>query len=120
MKNLFHLLAIDAIISLLYSIINNFSTYSFLNCAFIVGMIYFLFGLLCFVWEKGFFNITLFSFNKLSQQLQRRKGMLPEDNNITIEDYICRENHFHLTNSLLISGLLVSASSIGISFIAIS
>ncbi|WP_042275910.1 DUF3899 domain-containing protein [[Clostridium] dakarense] len=120
MKNVLHLLAIDAIVSILYSIINKFSTYSFLNCAFIVGMIYFLFGLLCFVWEKGFFNITLFSFNKISQQFQRRKGILPEDNNITIEDYICRQNSFHLTNSLLISGLLISITSIGISFIVIS
>lgn len=120
MKNIIHLLAIDAIVSIIYSILNNFSTYSFLNCAFIVGMIYFLFGLLCFVWEKGFFDITFFSFNKLSQQFQRKKGMLPDDSNITIEDYICRENSFHLTSSLLISGLLISIASIGISFISIS
>lgn len=120
MKNTFQLLAINAIISLLYSIINKFSAYSFLNCAFIVGMIYFLFGLLCFVWEKGFFNITLFSFNKLSQEFQKRKGVLTEDINMTIEDYVNRENSFYLTNSLLISGLLISAITIGISFLFIS
>lgn len=120
MKNTFKLLAINAIISLLYSIINKFSAYSFLNCAFIVGMIYLLFGLLCFVWEKGFFNITLFSFNKLSQEFQRRKGVLAEDINMTIEDYVNRENNFYLTNSLLISGFLISVITIGISFMFIS
>lgn len=120
MKSTFQLLAINAIISLFYAIINKFSPYSFINCAFMVGMVYFLFGLLCFVWEKGFFNITLFSFNKLSNEFQRRKGILPEDSDITIEEYVHRENNFFLTNSLLTSGLLISVITIGISFIYIS
>ncbi|MCR8746092.1 DUF3899 domain-containing protein [Romboutsia lituseburensis] len=120
MKHFLTLLAFDGIISTIYAIFSDFSKYSFLNCAFIIGMIYFLFGLMCFVWEKGFFNITIFAFNKLGQQLQKKRGVLCDDADITIDDFINRENNFFLTYNLLFSGLLISAISIGISFISIS
>jgi len=120
MKHFTLLIAFDVIISSIYSIISHFSRFSFLNCAFIIGIIYFLFGAMCFVWEKGFFNITLFAFNKLGQQVQKKRGVLHNDANITIEDYIHRKNSFYLTYDLLLCGILISVISIIISFIAIS
>lgn len=120
MKHFSLLIAFDVIISSIYSIISDFSRFSFLNCSFIIGMIYFLFGAICFVWEKGFFNITLFAFNKLGQQLQKKRGILYNDADITIEDYIHKKNDFYLTYNLLLCGLLISVISISISFIAIS
>jgi len=120
MKHFSLLIAFDAIFSLIYYIISGFSQFSFLNCVFIIGMIYFLLGSMCFVWEKGFFNITLFAFNKLGQQLQKKRGVLCNDTDIKIEDYIHRKNSFYLTYNLLLCGLLISVVSISISFIAIS
>jgi len=119
MKHFSLLIAFDVIFSLIYYVINDFSKFSFLNCVFIIGMIYFLFGAMCFVWEKGFFNITLFAFNKLGQQLQKKRGVLCNDADIKIEDYIHRENSFYLTYNLLLCGLLISVVSISISFIVI-
>ena len=119
MKHFFTLLAFDFIISIFYTIIRGFSQFSFINCLFIIGMIYFLFGLLCFVWEKGFFNITIFSFNKINQKIQKKRGVLTEDTNLTLDDYICKTNHFYLTNSLLLCGGIVSFVSIFISFMYI-
>jgi hypothetical protein len=120
MKHFSLLIAFDAIISSIYSIISGFSRFSFLNCAFIIGMVYFLFGAMCFVYEKGFFNITLFAFNKLGQQLQKKRGVLCNDADIKIEDYVHRKNNFYLTYNLLLCGLLISVVSISISFIVIS
>lgn len=82
-------------------------------------MTYLMFGGLCFVWEKGFFDITIFSFNKISQQIQKKKGILSNDQDITIDDYISRDNSFKLTNHLLCSGTLVSIFCIIFSFYAI-
>lgn len=120
MKHFSILLAFNLISSTIYSIFSGFSRFSFINCVFTIGMIYFLFGSMCFIWEKGFFNITIYAFNKLGQQLQRRKGTLCNDNDITIDDYTHRENNFFLTNNLLLCGLIISSVSLVISFISIS
>lgn len=119
MKYIMRLISFNIIISFLFSTINDFSRFSFLNCSFVVGMIYLLFGGLCFVWEKGFFDITIFSFNKISQQIQKKKGILSNDQDITIDDYISRDNSFRLTNPLLYSGTLASTLCIILSFYAI-
>ncbi|MGL6108110.1 DUF3899 domain-containing protein [Romboutsia sp.] len=116
MKHFFTFLAFDFIISLFYTIIRDFSQYSFINSVFFIGMIYLLFGALCFVWERGFFNVTIFSFNKINQQIQKKRGVLTEDTNLTLDDYICRTNHFYLTNSLLCCGAFISFVSIIVSF----
>ena len=120
MKHFSSLLAFNIIISSIYSIISGFSKFSFLNCAFIIGMIYFLFGTMCFMWEKGFFNITLYAFNKLSQETQKKNRILCNDTDVTIEDYINKKNSFFLTSNLLICGFFISVICIGISFVAIS
>ena len=120
MKHFSMLLAINLLISFFYDIISkNSNTFAFINCSFIIGMAYFLSGCLFYVWEKGFFNITLFSFNKISQQIQKRRGILTDDCNITLDDYIYRKNKFFLTNSLLICGGFVSTLCIIISFLYI-
>lgn len=119
LKYIIRLISFNLIISLIFSTINDFSRFSFLNCSFIIGMIYLLFGGLCFVWEKGFFDITIFSFNKISQQIQKKKGVLSNDQDITIDDYISRDNNFKLTKPLLCSGTLFSTLCIILSFYAI-
>ena len=120
MKHFSILLAFNLISSTIYTMISGFSPFSFLNSTFVIGMIYFLFGSMCFVWEKGFFNITIFAFNKLGNQLQKKRGVLCDDANITIDDYVHRKNSFRFTNSLLLCGVLISIVSICISFITIS
>ncbi|MGL5312728.1 MAG: DUF3899 domain-containing protein [Peptostreptococcaceae bacterium] len=123
LKHFFTLLAFDFIVSLfytiVYTIIRGFSSYSFINCLFIIGMIYFLFGALCFVWERGFFNITIFSFNKINHQIQKRRGVLTNDADVTLDDYVNRTNSFYLTNSLLSCGGFISIASIFVSFMYI-
>lgn len=120
MKNFLSLLAFNFIFSIIYAIISGFGTYSFINCAFIIGMFYFLSGAMCFVWEKGFFNITTYAFNKLGQHFQKNRGTLTEDASITIDDYINRKNKFFLTYNLLFAGLLISVGTVCISFTMIS
>ena len=120
MKHFSMLLAINLLNSFFYDIISkNSNTFAFINCAFIIGMVYFLSGCLFYVWEKGFFNITLFSFNKISQQIQKRRGIKTEGSKITLDDYIYRKNKFFLTKSLLSSGGFVSTLCIFISFLYI-
>lgn len=120
MKHFSILLAINLLISFFYDIISKTSnTFDFINCAFIIGMAYFLSGSLFYVWERGFFNITLFSFNKISKQIQKRRGLMTDDCNITLDDYIYRKNKFFLTNSLLICGGVVSTLCIILSFLYI-
>lgn len=120
MNNFSILLAIDLLISIFYDIISkNSNNFAFINCAFIIGMLYFLAGSLCYVWEKGFFNITLFSFNKINKEIQKRRGLLTDDYNVTLDDYVYKKNKFFLTSSLLICGGLISSLCIIISFLYI-
>ena len=101
MKNFSMLLAIDLLISFFYDIISkNSNNFAFINFSFIIGMFYFLASSLCYVWEKGFFNITLFSFKKINNEIQKRKGLLTDDDNVTLEDYVYRKNKFFLTSNL--------------------
>ncbi|RDY25459.1 DUF3899 domain-containing protein [Romboutsia weinsteinii] len=116
MKKFSTLVAINLLFSLFFSIFVGFKSFSFINSSFTIGMLYLLCGILCFVWEKGFFNIALFSFNKIAQQLQKRKGVLIDETSITIEDYANRENSFIYTVPLLSSGLIISSLTTLISF----
>lgn len=116
MKKFSALIAIDALFSTFYTLFVGFEKFSFLNSSFIIGMIYLLCGVLCFVWEKGFFNITLFSFNKISQQFNKKRGLLLEESNLTLDSYIYKENSFSYTSSLIYSGLIISILTTIISF----
>ncbi len=110
------LLAINVVISAFYSLISkNSNNFDFINSMFTVGMLYFLFGLLCFVYEKGFFNITLYSFNKVSDYFQKKRGV-PIEKEASIEDYIGRDNSFFLTDALTWCGALTSIICIIVSF----
>ena len=120
LKHFSILLAINLLISFFYDMISkNSNNFAFINCAFIIGMVYFLSGCLCYVWEKGFFNITLFSFSKISQEIQKRRGILTDDHNISLDDYIFRKNKFFLTTNLLMCGGVVSILCIILSFLYI-
>lgn len=116
MKENSTLIAINLFFSLLYTILKKFELFSFINCSFIIGMFYLMFGVLCFVWEKGFFNLTLFSFNKISQNIQKRRGVLIDEPDITLEDFMTKQNHFSYTTSLLTSGILISSITTLLSF----
>lgn len=113
-------IAIDIIISMFYSIFCGFKQYSFINCSFLLGMLFFLFGILCYVWEKGFFNIIIYSFNKIGQQLHKSQGVLTEESNITIEEFAHRKNSFKYTYNLLGSGFIISLTTTILSFLAVS
>lgn len=106
----------NVFISYFYCIINNFEKYSFINSSFVIGMFYLIIGLLFFVGEKGFFNLTLYSFNKLYQQQQKRKGLL-NDPEITIEEYVTKKYSFASTSSLLSSGFIISTIALMLSFV---
>ncbi len=116
MKKFSILIAIDAFFSTFYSLFIGSKKFAFLNCSFTIGMIYLLFGALCFIWEKGFFNITLFSFNKINKQLQKKRGILLEETDLTLDDYIYKKNNFSYTSSLLYSGFIISILTTIISF----
>lgn len=120
MKYSLSLIAINFFISFFYNIISKTSnSYDFINCSFVIGMFYLLFGLLSYVWEKGFFNITLYSFKKINNQIQKRKGLLTNEYSISLDDYIYKENKFFLTSNLLICGSIISILCIIISFLFI-
>lgn len=116
MKKSAILISINLLFSLLYTVSTKFKLISFINCSFVIGIFYLMFGILCYVWEKGFFNITLFSFNKISQQIRKKRGILVDEPNIILEDYLKKQNYFSYTTSLLISGLLISSITTILSF----
>lgn len=119
MKFSFLLLAINILISFLYNLVSKHNSFGFINCSFTIGMIYFLSGSLFYVWEKGFFNITLFSFKKIHIQMQKRRGLIFDDYNINLDDYLYRKNNFFLTKYLLSCGSTISCLCIIISFLFI-
>lgn len=116
MKNSIILIAFNVIFSIFFSIFVGFRSFAFLNCSFIISMIYLLFGVLCFVWEKGFFNITLFSFNKLAQQLNKKRGILIEESNLQLSDYTYKENSFYYTSHLILCGSIMAIFITVVSF----
>ncbi len=119
MKKFYKLISINLIISLIYCIIRNFERFSFINSSFIIGMFYLSVGALFYVSEKGFFNLTLYSFNKICQENRRRKGVLCEAS-ITVDDYINKRYKFENTNPLLSSGSIISITTLIISFLMYS
>ncbi len=116
MKKFQKLILVNLILSLIYCMINSFERFSFINASFIVGMIYLALGVFFYVAEQGVFNLTIYAYNKLCNQLQRSRGILSEGN-ITIDDYINKKYEFANTNSLLSSGLIISLSTLFLSFI---
>ena len=116
MKKFYKLIFINLLFSFIFCIISKFERFSFLNASFTIGMFYLSIGALFFVSEKGFFNMTLYSFNKICEENRRRKGVLCEST-ITVDDYINRRYKFTITNPLLSSGCIISLTSLIISFL---
>lgn len=119
MKKSYILISINLILSLIYCFIANFERFSFLNSSFTIGMAYLAVGSLFYVSEKGFFNMTLYAFNKICQENQKRKGTL-DGPSVTIDDYINKRYKFANTNSLLSSGLIISVTTLALSFLMYS
>lgn len=119
MKKIYKLVLINLIFSFIFCIIKNFERFSFFDASFVIGMFYLSAGALFFVSEKGFFNMTLYSFNKVCEINRKHKGVLCEPS-ITVDDYINKRYKFSITNPLLTSGCIISISSLIISFLMYS
>ncbi|MGL4797389.1 MAG: DUF3899 domain-containing protein [Paraclostridium sp.] len=119
MKKFYTLISINLILSFIFHIISNFERFSLINASFMIGMLYLATGALFFVSEQGFFNMTLYSFNKICEENRRRKGVLCEAS-ITVDDYINKRYKFNSTNPLLASGLIISITTLIISFLMYS
>jgi hypothetical protein len=116
LKKFQKLIFINLALSFSYYIINSYERFSFINASFIIGMIYLVSGIFFYVTEQGFFNLTIYAYNKISNQLQKSRGILSEGN-ISIDEYMGKRYQFTNTNSLLSSGLIISISTLFISFI---
>ncbi len=107
MNYFFILVAINIILGALVTFISNDNNFIiFINSSFLISMLYLSVGLLCFVWEKGFFDITIYSFNKITRNF--KKNALIDEEELSFEEFLQRENKFFLTKDLIRSGGLVS------------
>ncbi|WP_278683080.1 DUF3899 domain-containing protein [Paraclostridium bifermentans] len=117
MKKFNMLIILNLVISFSYCLFNGFERFSFINSSFMIGLFYLTLGIFFYVTEQGFFNLTIYAYNKVCNQIQKSRGLLSEGNiDIDIDDYIKRRYHFTNTNSLLSSGLIISLSTLIISF----
>lgn len=117
LKKSFGFVLFNLIISFLYCAINGFEKFAFINSSFTIGMSYLGVGILLYVGEKGFFNLTLYSFNKLFQNSNKNKMLFEGESNIKLEDYLNKKIEFSNTNSLLSSGICISSITFILSFI---
>lgn len=115
MKKFNMLIILNLVMSFSYCLFNGFERFSFINSSFMIGLFYLTLGIFFYVTEQGFFNLTIYAYNKVCNQIQKSRGLLSEGN-IDIDDYIKRRYHFTNTNSLLSSGLIISLSTLIISF----
>ncbi|MEG2245882.1 MAG: DUF3899 domain-containing protein [Peptostreptococcaceae bacterium] len=116
MKRFHKLILVNLVLSFLFCIFKNFERFSFINASFIIGMIFLSLGVFFYVTEQGVFNLTIYAYNKVNNQIQKSRGVL-SDANITIDDYINKKYQFANTNSLLSSGLIISISNLFLSFL---
>ncbi|GAA0704079.1 DUF3899 domain-containing protein [Paraclostridium ghonii] len=116
MKKFNMLVILNLVLSLSYYLLNDFERFSFINSSFIIGLFYLTLGIFLYVTEQGFFNLTIYAYSKVCNQIQKSRGLLSEED-IHIDDYIKKRYHFYNTNSLLSSGLFISLSTLIVSFI---
>lgn len=117
LKKYFAFILFNLIASFIYFIISEFEKFAFINASFTIGIIYLSAGILLYVGEKGFFNLTLYSFNKLFQNSHKNKGLIEGESTIQLEDYLNKKFEFSNTRHLLSSGISISSITLIISFI---
>lgn len=115
MKKFNILVILNLVLSFSYCLFNGFERFSFINSSFMIGLFYLTLGVFFYVAEQGFFNLTIYAYSKVCNQIQKSRGLLSEGN-IHIDDYIKKRYNFSNTNSLLSSGLIISLSTLIISF----
>lgn len=119
MKYNFFIFAINVLISIIYMIIKNeFYLIDFINSSFVIGTICFLVGLSCFVYENGFFNLTIYGFKKLKKITKKDPYETFEYENLE-ESLYKKNNTFFLTKNLIFTGGLISSVCIIASFMII-
>nr|WP_250674777.1 DUF3899 domain-containing protein [Paeniclostridium ghonii]MCM0166919.1 DUF3899 domain-containing protein [Paeniclostridium ghonii] len=116
MKKFNILVILNLVLSLSYYLFNDFERFSFINSSFMIGLFYLTLGIFLYVTEQGFFNLTIYAYSKVCNQIQKSRGLLSEAN-VHIDDYIKKRYHFSNTNSLLSSGLFISLITLIVSFI---
>ncbi|MFI3211070.1 MAG: DUF3899 domain-containing protein [Peptostreptococcaceae bacterium] len=118
MNYFFILLAINIILGISFTgLSNDINFITLINSSFLISMLYLSVGFLCFVWEKGFFDITIYSFNKIKKNF--KKNALIDEEELSFEEFLQRENKFFLTKDLIRSGGLVSILCVLCSFLLI-
>lgn len=89
----------------------------FVNNLFYIALPFSIIGGFLFLLERRWFNVTRYAFRKMPWMVHiQETSRLEEDQAIANKETLYRSYSFRLTYPLLITGLLLAALSIGISF----
>lgn len=100
-----------------YAIIfSNSFLLNFVNMMFYIALLFIIIGGFIFLFQQGFFNVTIYAFKKLGRSNKKFESLIEGEEETDPKERIYRTYSFAWTYPILITGIILAALSSIISF----
>ncbi|WP_440603339.1 DUF3899 domain-containing protein [Bacillus sp. GB_SG_008] len=89
---------------------------NFVNIMFYIALIFIIIGGFLFLFQRGFFNVTMYSFKKLGRSNKKVESLIEGEEKRDPKEILYRTYSFAWTYPIVITGILLGALSTIISF----
>ncbi|MFD0769558.1 DUF3899 domain-containing protein [Bacillus sp. CGMCC 1.60114] len=89
---------------------------NFVNIMFYIALIFIIIGGFLFLYQRGFFNVTIYAFKKLGRSNKKVESLIEDEEKRDPKEILYRTYSFTWTYPIVITGIILGALSTVISF----
>ncbi|WP_429713812.1 DUF3899 domain-containing protein [Bacillus rhizoplanae] len=89
---------------------------NFVNIMFYIALIFIIIGGFLFLYQRGFFNVTIYAFRKLGRSNKKVESLIEDEEKRDPKEILYRTYSFTWTYPIVITGIILGALSTVISF----
>lgn len=89
---------------------------NFVNMMFYIALLFIIIGGFVFLFQRGFFNITIYAFKKLGRSNKKIESLIEEEEKRDPKELLYRTYSFAWTYPIVITGIILGTLSTIISY----
>ncbi|PEA53156.1 transporter [Bacillus pseudomycoides] len=97
-------------------IFSNSFLLNFVNFMFYIALLFIIIGGFVFLFQRGFFNVTIYAFKKLGRSNNKMESLIEGEEEHDPKEILYRTYSFTWTYPILITGIILAALSSIMSF----
>ncbi|MGG2066684.1 DUF3899 domain-containing protein [Bacillus sp. S14(2024)] len=89
---------------------------NFVNIMFYIALLFIIIGGFLFLFQRGFFNVTMYAFNKLGRSKEKMQSLIEGDEKYNPKERLYRTYSFAWTYPIVITAIILGALSTILTF----